>query len=70
MIIDQKVLMEGFIKTVPNTPVTRERVASLRELLADGLVEFFVGGDDQVRALLTAKGFVEADLAAKGRRTS
>jgi|HubBroStandDraft_6_1064221.scaffolds.fasta_scaffold26176_3 hypothetical protein len=52
MSVDQNALMELFMKTVPKTVVAIETAASLRQLFADGLVEFFVGEDQQVRARL------------------
>jgi hypothetical protein len=64
MIVDQKMLMEVFIKTVPKTVDSMERVQSLRKLFADGLVEFFVGEDQQVRARLSEQGLLESQGAA------
>jgi hypothetical protein len=52
MTIDQKALMELFMETVPKTVVAMERAAALRKLFAEGLVEFFVGEDQQIRVRL------------------
>ncbi len=52
MSVSQKQLMEVFIKTIPTTPVGMDRAQSIRELYAEGRVEFFVGDDQQVRVRL------------------
>ncbi len=52
MTINQKALMEVFMKTVPKTAVAMERAQSIRKLFAEGRVEFFVGEDQQVRVRL------------------
>jgi hypothetical protein len=52
MTVEQKALMELFMKTVPKTAVAMERSAVLKRLFAEGLVEFFVGTDQAVRVRL------------------